>query len=209
MVFSIIIIINTPIKNYNNSNHIVLLNAINTDTKIISQNYYLALIMVLIQSGGFLMPYLICRGCDSYYKIKNGEDFNDYICQCGNELQYYETLDEYVSEIDNVQHKSHDHQEGTIKLILDNIIIHRRLILYILGPILMIILIVMSLNYVSSLGIGSISIIILIVVTLLSTGFNQKRRYHRNRRDSSNSDDDSDGSDFFSGFDWGGFDGGD
>ncbi|PKL67062.1 MAG: hypothetical protein CVV28_06545 [Methanobacteriales archaeon HGW-Methanobacteriales-1] len=156
------------------------------------------------------MPYLICRGCDSYYKIKNGEDFSDYICQCGNELQYYETLDQYVSEVDNVQHKSHNHQEGTIKLILDNLIIHRRLILYILGPILMIIIIMLSLNYVSSWGIGSISIIVVIVLTVLSTGFNQKRRYQctGNRRDSSNSDD-SEGSDFFSDFDWGGLGGGD
>jgi len=42
------------------------------------------------------MPYLICDRCNVYYEIDEMEDEEEYFCECGNKLKYYETLEEYV-----------------------------------------------------------------------------------------------------------------
>ena len=41
------------------------------------------------------MPYLVCKKCNGYYEIKEGESPEDFAhCQCGGELKYIETLEE-------------------------------------------------------------------------------------------------------------------
>lgn len=45
------------------------------------------------------MPYLICDKCNIYYEIENRHEMDDFhTCECGNELKYYETIDEYMNE---------------------------------------------------------------------------------------------------------------
>jgi hypothetical protein len=54
---------------------------------------------ILIQSPlkGAIMPYLICDKCNLYYEIENEAEMNDFhTCECGNELQYFNTIDEYM-----------------------------------------------------------------------------------------------------------------
>ena len=44
------------------------------------------------------MPYLICKKCNKYYKLKKGESPKDFhTCECGNELEYYETMEDYLN----------------------------------------------------------------------------------------------------------------
>lgn len=42
------------------------------------------------------MGYLVCDNCKAYYKIPKGEDPTEFssICFCGNDLKYFESLDE-------------------------------------------------------------------------------------------------------------------
>ena len=43
------------------------------------------------------MPYLICNKCNVYYDIENKNEMNDFhTCECGNELQYFNTMEEYM-----------------------------------------------------------------------------------------------------------------
>jgi|GEM_PF-2502301 len=45
------------------------------------------------------MPYLICDKCNIYYEIENQREMNDFhTCECGNELKYYQTIEEYMNE---------------------------------------------------------------------------------------------------------------
>ena len=45
------------------------------------------------------MPYLICDKCNVYYEIENRHEMDDFhTCECGNELKYYENIDEYMNE---------------------------------------------------------------------------------------------------------------
>ncbi len=46
---------------------------------------------------GALMPYLICDKCNVYYEIENPTEIGDFhTCECGNELQYFDTIEEYM-----------------------------------------------------------------------------------------------------------------
>jgi hypothetical protein len=49
------------------------------------------------------MPYLICDKCNVYYEIEKKSEMSDFhTCECGNELKYYETINEYMNEgLDN------------------------------------------------------------------------------------------------------------
>ena len=54
---------------------------------------------ILIQSTlkGAIMPYLICDKCNLYYEIEDRTEMDDFhTCECGNELQYFNTIDEYM-----------------------------------------------------------------------------------------------------------------
>ncbi len=43
------------------------------------------------------MPYLICNKCNVYYEIEDKIEMGDFhTCECGNELQYFETIEEYM-----------------------------------------------------------------------------------------------------------------
>ena len=43
------------------------------------------------------MPYLICDKCNLYYEIEDKNEMNDFhTCECGNELQYFNTIEEYM-----------------------------------------------------------------------------------------------------------------
>jgi hypothetical protein len=43
------------------------------------------------------MPYLICDKCNLYYEIEDRIEINDFhTCECGNELQYFKTIEEYM-----------------------------------------------------------------------------------------------------------------
>jgi hypothetical protein len=43
------------------------------------------------------MHYLICNKCNVYYEIENKNEMNDFhTCECGNELQYFDTMEEYM-----------------------------------------------------------------------------------------------------------------
>ncbi len=43
------------------------------------------------------MPYLICDKCNLYYEIEEKNEMNDFhTCECGNELQYFNTIEEYM-----------------------------------------------------------------------------------------------------------------
>jgi hypothetical protein len=43
------------------------------------------------------MPYLICNKCNVYYDIEDKSEMNDFhTCECGNELQYFNTMEEYM-----------------------------------------------------------------------------------------------------------------
>ena len=43
------------------------------------------------------MPYLICDKCNLYYEIDDRSEMNDFhTCECGNELQYFNTIEEYM-----------------------------------------------------------------------------------------------------------------
>lgn len=45
------------------------------------------------------MPYLICDKCNVYYEIDSAQEMDKFdSCECGNELQYYETIEEYMNE---------------------------------------------------------------------------------------------------------------
>lgn len=45
------------------------------------------------------MPYLICDKCNVSYEISKKEEMNDFhTCECGNELKYYETIEEYMND---------------------------------------------------------------------------------------------------------------
>ncbi len=45
------------------------------------------------------MPYLICDKCNVYYEIENERELDDFhTCECGNELKYYDTIDEYMND---------------------------------------------------------------------------------------------------------------
>lgn len=43
------------------------------------------------------MPYLICNKCNLYYEIEKRSEMKDFhTCECGNELKYYESIEEYM-----------------------------------------------------------------------------------------------------------------
>lgn len=43
------------------------------------------------------MPYLICDKCNLYYEIEDKNEIMDFhTCECGNELQYFNTIEEYM-----------------------------------------------------------------------------------------------------------------
>ena len=43
------------------------------------------------------MPYLICDKCNLYYEIEDKSEMRDFhTCKCGNELQYFNTIEEYM-----------------------------------------------------------------------------------------------------------------
>lgn len=43
------------------------------------------------------MPYLICEKCNLYYEIEDRNEMKDFhTCECGSELKYYETIEEYM-----------------------------------------------------------------------------------------------------------------
>ena len=45
------------------------------------------------------MPYLICDKCNLYYEIQDKSEMDDFSkCECGNELQFYETIEDYMNE---------------------------------------------------------------------------------------------------------------
>ena len=45
------------------------------------------------------MPYLICDKCNVSYEIKNINEMVDFhTCECGNELQYFDTIEKYMNE---------------------------------------------------------------------------------------------------------------
>ncbi|WP_414470434.1 hypothetical protein [Methanobacterium sp. ACI-7] len=45
------------------------------------------------------MPYLICDCCDIYYEIERIEEMEELSkCECGNELKFYESIDDYINE---------------------------------------------------------------------------------------------------------------
>ena len=48
------------------------------------------------------MPYLICDKCDVYYELQEGAPEDYEVCECGNKLKYYDSLDSYLkSHADN------------------------------------------------------------------------------------------------------------
>ena len=54
---------------------------------------------ILISIKGVIMPYLICDRCNVSYEIENRSEMDDFhTCECGKELQYYETIEEYMNE---------------------------------------------------------------------------------------------------------------
>ena len=57
------------------------------------------------------MPYLICDKCNISYEIKDISEMDDFhTCTCGNELKFYETVEEYMyEEIDT----ENEHEEDT------------------------------------------------------------------------------------------------
>ncbi len=43
------------------------------------------------------MLYLICDKCNLYYEIENKSEMQDFhTCECGNELQYFDTTEEHM-----------------------------------------------------------------------------------------------------------------
>lgn len=45
------------------------------------------------------MPYLICDKCNVSYEIRNISEMDGFhTCKCGNELQYFDTIEEYMNE---------------------------------------------------------------------------------------------------------------
>lgn len=45
------------------------------------------------------MPYLICDKCNIYYEIEKIEEMEEFHnCECGNELKFYDTLEDYMNE---------------------------------------------------------------------------------------------------------------
>ena len=46
-----------------------------------------------------IMGYLICDTCNDVYKLQDGESPEEFdTCQCGGNLEYYETLQDFVSQ---------------------------------------------------------------------------------------------------------------
>ncbi len=59
------------------------------------------------------MPYLICDKCNIYYEIHKIEEIEDFsVCECGNELKFYETLEEYINEDPNSSDDSEEDSKG-------------------------------------------------------------------------------------------------
>jgi len=57
------------------------------------------------------MAYLICDNCNVSYKIKDISEMDDFhTCTCGNELKFYETVEEYMYEGINTEN---EHEEDT------------------------------------------------------------------------------------------------
>lgn len=45
------------------------------------------------------MPYLICEKCNVSYKINDIREMDNFhTCPCGNELKFYETIENYMNE---------------------------------------------------------------------------------------------------------------
>jgi hypothetical protein len=45
------------------------------------------------------MGYLICDTCNDVYELQEGESPNDVdACQCGGNLEYYESLHDFVTQ---------------------------------------------------------------------------------------------------------------
>lgn len=59
------------------------------------------------------MPYLICDKCNIYYETQKIEEIEDLnVCKCGNELKFYETLDEYLNEDPDSKNDSEEDSKG-------------------------------------------------------------------------------------------------
>ena len=63
------------------------------------------------------MPYLICDKCNVYYEIENKDEMNDFhTCECGNKLQYFDTIEEYMyGRPENSDTANEDTEESTEK----------------------------------------------------------------------------------------------
>ena len=59
------------------------------------------------------MPYLICNNCNVSYEIKDISEMDDFhTCTCGNELKFYETVEEYMYEGLDAQNESEEDTKG-------------------------------------------------------------------------------------------------
>ena len=56
------------------------------------------------------MPYLICDKCNLYYEIKDKFEMEDFhTCECGNELQYFKTIEDYMKRSENITNTKTSH----------------------------------------------------------------------------------------------------
>ncbi|HML05566.1 MAG TPA: thioredoxin family protein [Methanobacterium sp.] len=71
------------------------------------------------------MPYMICDKCNKFYKLKEGESYEDFdLCECGNKLKYYLYLTDYTKGLNSLKMDSNDEnlidiwfkQSGKVKL---------------------------------------------------------------------------------------------
>lgn len=55
------------------------------------------------------MPYMICDKCNKFYKLKEGESYEEFdLCECGNKLKYYLYLIDYTKGLDSLKMDSNN-----------------------------------------------------------------------------------------------------
>ena len=58
--------------------------------------------------------YLVCHKCYGYYPLKKNELPDDFLeCECGNDLEFYENIDDFIknSNVNNSEIVYDDHNE--------------------------------------------------------------------------------------------------
>ncbi|MGC9516295.1 MAG: hypothetical protein ACP5C3_01195 [Methanomicrobiales archaeon] len=77
---------------------------------------------LLLDSSEEKYGYLVCYNCGGYYKLRSGESPGDFAqCECGGDLQYFETIEEFYPDETNFNPSYEDIKNDDMFSVINNL----------------------------------------------------------------------------------------